>query len=110
MDPVTPEAAAHEIYSGHWETEKRIGVEHYAAGQIKALKVDGDGQIFYILGYTPGDGHGIHTILCTDDNGDWEILFPVGIRVDGMGQWEVPLPDDFKLSERMIAALDEARG
>lgn len=105
---MTPEAAVREIFASTWETEKRVGVDHYKPKQAKAAKIEESDETSYIVGWTPTDGHGINAVFCDYDDG-WKIVVPVIFRVDGFGQSTLRVPDGFELADFMIEALDSAR-
>jgi hypothetical protein len=89
-----------------WKTENRVGVSHFAPGQIQVAKgADDEGDEVMVLVYAPIDGHGLNGLFCVNERGFWEAA-PIGIRFTRRGQSILKLPDTFMLSRAMTAALD----
>lgn len=101
-----------EAYVGHeLRREKRAGVDHYVSNQIHArLEPQEDPNIrVAILDYTGQMGAVVIVPVVKMMGGEWEKALPF-CRVVGLDVYygPRPLPEDWKPSDEMLAALKEA--
>lgn len=98
-----------------WKTEMREGVKHFVTGQHRYFAVDDpeDGAtsdsgvpIAGVLAYAPVLGHSIALLLIWHDGGELAHTgYAFHIRCLAPGAYE--LPEDFKLTEKMIATVED---
>lgn len=87
--------------------EKRLGVEHYASGQMGARPCDEDDSVYEVT-FVDRMGH-VCAILCIGDGDEW-VPFPIYTRVGWAGfATQERLPEDFAISEVMLRHLEAAR-
>jgi hypothetical protein len=95
-----------------WLIERRAGVEHFRTGQHLAWRcapIDPWPELF-VLAYAPIDGHQVILLPVARKADKWEADHS-GMSIFSIrGPHMVKMPEGFALSERMIAALEEARG
>lgn len=95
--------AGERLLDRELEQEMRGGFKHYVPGQHEAMLLD-DGDA--VVGYVDVMGHaclvGVETI-----DGEWAPVFVAKAQMLTVTAPERP-PEGFTLSERMIAALDDA--
>ena len=103
------------VYDADWRTERRAGVEHCVTGQHRVFAVDDpaavseDGvPLVALLAYVPVMGHSVIVLLIHREGGEWGTTgYAFHIRCLRPGLEK--LPDDFALSEKMLAALEDWR-
>lgn len=91
------------------ERELRQGVDHYKGGQHRATIVEEDVCLWATLGFIDVLGAAVLMLCKTNENGDWEPVAGTFMRAGlTMSFGARPLPDDYVLSDKGIAALKEA--
>lgn len=102
------DVVAHELLSGEWKREQRVGVEHFVPGQARAsAAADEDGGPVWLLAYAPAEGHSILAVPFERAGGAWgHVGIAIRVRSSGMSMERVSA--DFVLSSAMEAALDRA--
>lgn len=87
--------------------EKHGGVPHYVTGQHRAEIVETEGGRTMMLSYVDNGGHAVLVAL-SQEQGEWipQMVARAGHQVfDG---FKDPAQLDFRLSDKMIAAIQEA--
>ena len=88
--------------------EKRLGVEHYASGQMGVRHCDEDDEVFELT-FVDRGGHVCAILFIRDTKADEWVPFPVFARVGWAGfTTQERLPENFAPTEGMIAQLDAA--
>lgn len=89
--------------------EDRQGIPHYVTGQHKAWKLTDPetGAPDVLLRYVNVLGRAV-LVLCAHGRGAWQPLALSWVAVTGVGKGWDAAPDEFELSDLMLAAIEDA--
>jgi hypothetical protein len=92
-----------------WVTEYRAGVRHFVTGQhrVLAIKDPDEPDVVAVAAFAPVAGHSVVVLPIVRLDGKLGHAGMCAHILCGMPRAET-LPDDFELSEAMLAALDRA--